>query len=80
MPAGGWRPQERVSLDEAVRAFTLGAAFAAFDEHDAGTLEVGKRADLTVYDRDLFTAAPDEWLRMRVAMTVVRGEIVYQPH
>jgi len=77
-PPGGWMPGQCLTAEEAVRAFTVGAAYAAFDENDAGTIEVGKRADLTVLDRGLLTIAPREILDTRAAMTIVRGRVVYE--
>ncbi len=77
-PAGGWTPEELVTVEEAVRAFTYGAAYAAFDEEDAGSIEVGKRADLTVVDRDVLTIPAPEILQTRAAMTIVRGRVVYE--
>ena len=52
-PKGGWHPEERVSLREALDMFAIGAARAAFEENDRGTIEVGKRADFTVLSRDI---------------------------
>jgi hypothetical protein len=77
-PPGGWMPEQRLSVEEAVRAFTFGAAYAAFDENDAGTIEVGKRADLTILDRDLLSIPPREILQTRAAMTIVRGQVVFE--
>ncbi len=76
-PAGGWLAAQRVTLDEALRAFTWGAAYASFDETEAGTIEAGKRADLTVLDRNILNAAPRAILDARVTHTVVRGAVVY---
>ncbi len=77
-PAGGWIPAQKLTVEEAVRAFTSGAAYASFGEHETGTIEVGKRADLTVLDRDVLTIAPAEILQTRAAMTIVRGRVVYE--
>ncbi len=77
-PPGGWLPEERVDVGEALRAFTAGAAFAAFDERRAGTIAAGMRADLTVIDRDITSIPPLEILNARAVMTVVRGKIVYE--
>jgi predicted amidohydrolase YtcJ len=77
-PDGGWRAHERVSLDEALRGFTAGAAFAAFDEADAGRIAVGMRADLTVLDRNLSRVPAREILDAQVEYTIVRGRIVYE--
>jgi predicted amidohydrolase YtcJ len=77
-PPGGWRAEQSLTPEEAVRAFTFGSAYASFDEKDAGTIEVGKRADLTVVDRDVLTISPREILETRTAMTIVRGKVVYE--
>ncbi len=77
-PAGGWMPEQMLTAEEALRAFTVGAAYAAFDETAAGTIEVGKRADLSVFDADLTTIPPSEILRTRCAMTIVRGRIAFE--
>ena len=53
-PPGGWMPEQRLSLEQAVRAFTLGAAYAGFAEDRIGTLERGKYADFVLIDRDIF--------------------------
>ena len=74
-PTGGWHPDERVTVTEALRMFATSAAFAAFEEDDRGTIAPGKRADLTVFTRDVTTAAPAEILATRVVMTVVGGEV-----
>lgn len=76
-PRGGWLPGECVNVAEALSGFTAGAAYAAFDEADGGTIAVGKRADLTVIDRDILTGPPEAILDARVRMTVMRGEIVF---
>jgi len=74
-PPGGWHPEERVSMEEALRMFAGSAAFAAFEEEDRGTIAVGKRADLTVFTRDVTRIPPAEVLATQVAMTVVGGEV-----
>ena len=76
-PDGGWYPGERMSVLEAVRGFTIDAAYAAFSENDRGSIEVGKLADFTVLDRDIFEIPPGEILRTTVTHTVVGGNIVY---
>jgi len=77
-PAGGWHPDQRMSLDETLRAFTAGSAYAAFAESRLGALKPGFRADLTVFDRDLFRSAPAEVLAAEVRCTIVDGEIAYE--
>ena len=77
-PPGGWHPDQRLTLDEALRAFTAGPAFASFSEGRLGVLGVGRRADITVVDRDLFRIPPEDLLKVKVRMTVVDGEPVYE--
>ena len=77
-PPGGWRPGERITVQEALEAFTSGAAYAAFDETRGGVIAPGMRADLTVIGTNLLSCAPAEILSARVVMTLVRGRVVYQ--
>jgi hypothetical protein len=77
-PPGGWWPEQRLTLTEAVRAFTVGAAYAAFDEKNAGTIAAGKRADLTVLDRDIMRSDPRTLLDTDAKYTIVRGRVVYE--
>lgn len=77
-PPQGWYPDQRMTAEEAVRGYTSWSAFAGFDERDAGTIAVGRRADLTVLDVDPFrSAAPADLLRGQVRLTVSRGRITY---
>ena len=77
-PPGGWLPKERISLDDAIKAYTLGAAFAGHREKSEGSLEVGKLADLIVLDRDLFKIKPNEIAETEVLLTMVGGKVVYE--
>ncbi|MBP7705968.1 MAG: amidohydrolase [Candidatus Aminicenantes bacterium] len=74
---GGWVPGEKVSVEEAVRAYTVNGAWAEFAEADKGTIEPGKLADLVVLDRDIFTVPPEEIGNARVRLTVFDGRVVY---
>jgi predicted amidohydrolase YtcJ len=76
-PPGGWHPDQRLSLEETLRGFTAGAAYAAFSEDRVGVLKPGMRADLTVVDRDLFLATPSELLQSRVLMTIIDGTVAF---
>ena len=76
-PRGPWYPEEAITVLEAVRAYTLGAAYAAGEEHQKGSLEVGKVCDLVAVDRDI-VREPDALADARVRLTVVGGEIVYE--
>ncbi len=78
-PPDGWYPDQRLTRAEALRGFTLDAAYAAFEESSRGSIEPGKLADFTVVDGDFFTAPASELFRTRVRMTVVGGRVVYQP-
>lgn len=71
-------PEERVTVQEAVRAYTLGAAYSAFAERELGTLEAGRWADFVVLDRDPFQVDPEELASLRVLRTVVGGQTVYE--
>lgn len=76
-PEGGWYPSERLNLAEAIRGFTLDAAYAAFEESSRGTIEPGKLADFTIIEGDLYAMPPADLHKAAIRMTVVGGEIVY---
>jgi predicted amidohydrolase YtcJ len=71
----GLLPAERLTTSEALSCYTTGAAYASFSESDEGTLEVGKWANMTVFDRDPFECAPEMVGRLRVVETIVRGKV-----
>ena len=77
-PETGFEPAQKLTRMEALYAMTLAAAYAAFEEQDKGSIEVGKLADLTVLNQDLITAPEAEILNTRVLMTMVGGEVVYE--
>lgn len=74
---GGWYPSERLTRQQALDGFTTGAAYARFSEHELGTLEVGKKADITVLDRDIMTAPVDKLRTTWARITIVGGRVVY---
>jgi predicted amidohydrolase YtcJ len=74
----GWMPEQKLTLDEAVRAFTVGSAYAEFADHVKGTLTAGKLADLVLLDRDLYQTPPAEIDKARVALTVMDGKVVFE--
>ena len=74
----GWVPEQKISLEEALKAYTIDAAYASFEEHIKGTLEVGKLADLVVLDRNLTRISPADIRETMVELTMVGGKIVYQ--
>ena len=74
-PPGGWYPEQRMTLEEAIRAFTVAPAYAAFVEDARGRIRVGMVADLTVVDRQLVAA---DLLETRVDLTIVGGRVVFE--
>ncbi|HTL04150.1 MAG TPA: amidohydrolase [Gemmatimonadales bacterium] len=73
----GWHPEEKVSRDQALKMFTLWAAFASFEEAVRGSIEVGKLADFTILDQDIMRVPELDILKTKTLYTVVGGEIVY---
>jgi hypothetical protein len=76
-PEGGWYGEQRLTVEEAVRAFTVEAAYAGYAEHVAGSLSPGKLADFVVISADIFSMRPEEIWKIRVLATILNGEIVY---
>jgi len=77
-PAGGWFPEERISLESALRAYTVGNAWAAGEENIKGRIAPGFLADLVVLDRDPFRIRPEELKDVKVVLTIAGGRMVYQ--
>ena len=77
-PDGGWYPEEVLTQEEAVRGFTLDAAYAGFMEKNVGSLEPGKRADFIVLDRDIMKVDADEIPSIKVLQTWLDGELVWK--
>ena len=76
---GGWFPEQRITVAEAVEAYTLGSAYAAFQDGDRGSIRTGKLADLVVLSRDVFDPAEREHIaETKVAMTIVGGRVVFE--
>jgi predicted amidohydrolase YtcJ len=75
---GGWVPEQKVSVAEALRAYTAGVAYATFDEKKWGTLVPGYYADVVVVDRNLFTTPPESLAQARVRYTIAGGKVVYE--
>lgn len=81
LPMGGWYPKQSVSIEEAIRAYTNWAAYAAFRENDSGVLKAGYWADLTIMDIDPFKLAkssPETILKGKILATIVDGKFVYK--
>ena len=76
-PPGGWYPDQRMTREEALRSWTIDAAYAAFEEKQKGSLTPGKLADFTMLSNDIMKVPAAEILKTRVLMTVVGGEVVY---
>ena len=74
----GWIPEQKISVDEAVRAFTWGSAYAEFQDSVKGTLEVGKLADLVILSDDIYTIDPVKIANVMVLTTVMNGRIVFE--
>ena len=77
-PAGGWWPQERLTIEDAIRCYTAEGAYASFEEKEKGQIAPGMLADLVVHSRDLLTIPPPEILQAEVLMTVLGGQVVYE--
>ena len=76
-PPGGWYPEQRLTLDEALRGYTVEAAYVEFEENAKGSIEKGKLADVAVISQDITTLAPKQILSVRVLKTFVGGKLVY---
>jgi predicted amidohydrolase YtcJ len=77
-PAGGWWPEERISIADAIRCYTAESAYASFEEREKGQIAVGMLADMTVHSRDLLTIKPAEILQTQADLTILGGRIVYE--
>jgi predicted amidohydrolase YtcJ len=73
-----YTPEERISVEQAVTAYTLGSAYARFSEDKLGTLEVGKEADLVVLSQDIFSVKPEEIGKTKVLTTMAAGRVVFE--
>jgi predicted amidohydrolase YtcJ len=74
----GWHPEQTLTREQALKMFTIWAAYAAFEENVKGSIEPGKLADLTVLSADIMKIPAPEILKTRCVMTVIGGEIVYK--
>jgi len=77
-PDTGWYPEQRMTRDEALKSFTLWGSYAAFQEDQKGSIEVGKWADLVVLDRDIMRIDASEIPDVKVLRTMVGGDFVYE--
>jgi len=77
-PGDGWFPKEKLTMMEAIELYTLGSAYATFEEDVKGSLEPGKLADIVVLSQDLMSIPEDQIMNTEVVMTIVGGKIVYE--
>ncbi len=77
-PAGGYEPDQRMTREQALRSYTIDAAYGAFQENVVGSIEVGKFADFTVLDRDVMTVDEADILKTKAMMTIIGGKVVYK--
>ncbi|MFJ7931325.1 amidohydrolase [Peribacillus sp. NPDC096448] len=77
-PKNTWHPEQKLTLAEALQAYTYGSAYGCFREHELGTIEEGKLADLVVLDRNLFDIPESEVLNTKVELTINDGKVVYK--
>jgi predicted amidohydrolase YtcJ len=78
LPKGGYEPEQKMTRQQALRSYTLDAAYGAFEEDMKGSITPGKLADFTIYDQDLMTVMEDKILDTQVTMTIFNGEVVYE--
>ncbi|HSP40694.1 MAG TPA: amidohydrolase [Gillisia sp.] len=74
-PDGGYEPDQKMTREQALRSYTIDAAYGSFMEKDKGSVEVGKLADFTIYDKDIMTIPEDDILTTTVTMTIVGGKV-----
>jgi len=77
-PDGGWNPEEKIPLAQALKCYTRGSAYGAFVEDELGTLEEGRLADIIVLSKDLFAIDPKEYLGVTALLTVMDGKIIHK--
>jgi hypothetical protein len=77
-PVGGWQPQEKLTMAQAIRCHTYESAFAEFSEKEKGEIRTGMLADLVVHSKDLLTIEPKEILTTETVMTIFNGKVVYE--
>jgi len=73
----GWVPEQKINVEEALRAYTIDAAYAGFSESSLGSIEPGKLADMVILERDLFKTPPEELGDVPIKTTIVGGKVVY---
>lgn len=77
-PVGGYEPEEKMTREQALRSYTLDAAYGAFEENSKGSIKPGKLADFTIFTKDLMTVPDSDILTTEVALTIVGGKVLYE--
>ncbi len=77
-PKEGWFPEQKLTLEESLSAYTWGSSYGAFEDHTKGTIEKGKLADFAVLSSNIFEISPADWLQTQVDYTIVGGKVVYE--
>ncbi|WP_034044127.1 amidohydrolase [Wocania ichthyoenteri] len=77
LPEGGYEPEQKMTRAQALKSYTLDAAYGAFEEDKKGSISVGKLADFTIYNQDLMTVDENEILNTEIVMTIFDGNVVY---
>ena len=77
-PEEGFEPEQKMTRKQALRSYTIDAAFGAFEENIKGSIEVGKLADFTILTRDIMTIPENDILQTEVYMTIIGGNVLYQ--
>jgi predicted amidohydrolase YtcJ len=76
--SSAWHPEQRITVEEAVKAYTTTGAYAEFSEHTKGSLEPGKVADMVILSQDIFSVEPDAIPETKVVFTILNGKVIYQ--
>jgi hypothetical protein len=77
-PEGGYEPEQKMTREQALRSYTLDAAYGAFEENIKGSITAGKLADFTIYNQDIMTVPENQFLETEIAMTIFNGDVVYK--
>lgn len=78
VPPGGYEGDQKMTREQALRSYTLDAAFGAFEEERKGSIEVGKLADFTIFSQDIMTVPDEDLLRTQIAATIIGGKVAYR--
>ena len=77
-PEGGYEPDQKMTREQALKTYTINAAYGSFEENIKGSIEVGKLADFAILDKDIMTIPENEILNTEVVMTIFDGKIVFE--